>query len=314
MIDKRTLCMVCAMGMMMGSMASAQAASTSHVIQDSEIPDSATPGAVLEYVSDGLWESVSVSQDMLDAMKNASDTEQTADAVDKNDTDMCMASELPTLSLEEEQALLEKVNQEVAGLPVYREELPEPVVGMHVMYDNWGEVENVYFENKDGTYSVVEPTLVQVNDAQNMADMRSASATRALAQGTRKPAGTYTYGKVVSETTSKVGYTTNTIQISSSNVFGTGDFTVFTDTIGDHDNTLKYGDCATKGSYDNPRYGTTIATRNMLNNVGSSFIKNDNGGLPNAVLDIWKTGVAKLGITSTNYSNIKFAGRYYYEF
>ena len=95
---------------------------------------------------------------------------------------------------------------------------------------------------------------------------------------------------------------------------GTGDFTVFTDTTGDHDNNLKYGDCATKGNYDNPRYGTSIATRNMLNNVASSFIKNDNGALPNAVLDIWKTGVSKLDITSTNYNNIKFAGRYYYEF
>lgn len=186
---------------------------------------------------------------------------------------------------------------------------------MCVVYDNWGEVEEIYMQNKDGTYSVAERTLMPIsNTARAAGEEVSVKAYTALPQGSRLAAGTYSYGSVVSETKTRVGYTTNTIKITNSHVLGTGDFTVFTDTTGDHDNNLKYGDCATKGNYDNPRYGTSIATRNMLNNVASSFIKNDNGALPNAVLDIWKTGVSKLDITSTNYNNIKFAGRYYYEF
>lgn len=137
---------------------------------------------------------------------------------------------------------------------------------------------------------------------------------KALGQGKRLAPGTYTYGSVVSETKSKLGYTTNTIKITDTFVMGTGDLTVFTDKTGDHDNSLKYGDCATKGNYDNPKYGTSIGVRNLVNNIRETFTKNDNGALPNAVLDIWKTGVAKLGITSTNYDNIKFAGRYFYEY
>ena len=88
----------------------------------------------------------------------------------------------------------------------------------------------------------------------------------------------------------------------------------FTDRIGDHDNTLVRGDCATRGDTDNPKSGTFIRARNMTNDTVYEFTKNDNGALYNAVLDIWKTGVADLGITSTDYDNIKFAGRYYYEF
>ena len=312
---KKTLSMICTMGIMIGSMVSAQAIDTSNVIKNSEIPNSATPGTVLEYVSDGMWKPISLSQTMLDGMEKASAYEQAADSVDKNSTKTCMTSDLPVLSLEEENAFLEKIEQEVEGLPVYREELPDPAVGMCVVYDNWGEVEEIYMQNKDGTYSVAERTLMPIsNTARAAGEEVSVKAYTALPQGSRLAAGTYSYCSVVSETKTRVGYTTNTIKITNSHVLGTGDFTVFTDTTGDHDNNLKYGDCATKGNYDNPRYGTSIATRNMLNNVASSFIKNDNGALPNAVLDIWKTGVSKLDITSTNYNNIKFAGRYYYEF
>ena len=55
MMYKKTLSMICTMGIMIGSMVSAQAIDTSNVIKNSEIPNSATPGTVLEYVSDGMW-------------------------------------------------------------------------------------------------------------------------------------------------------------------------------------------------------------------------------------------------------------------
>ena len=312
---KKTMSIVCAMSIMIGSIVSAQATDTSNVIQNSAIPDSATPGAVLEYVSNGMWQSISSAQDMFDRFEKATDSIEANDTVEKNSTDVSMIDDLSVMSFEDEEELITEIDQESEGLPVYREELPDPAVGMCVVYDNWGEVEEIYMQNKDGTYSVAERTLIPIsNTARATGEKISVKAYTALPQGSRLAAGTYNYGSVVSETKTNVGYTTNTIKITNSHVLGTGDFTVFTDTTGDHDNSLKYGDCATKGNYDNPRYGTSIATRNVVNNVASSFIKNDNGALPNAVLDIWKTGVSKLGITSTNYNNIKFAGRYYYEF
>ena len=50
MMYKKTLSMICTMGIMIGSMVAAQAIDTSNVIKNSEIPNSATPGTVLEYV------------------------------------------------------------------------------------------------------------------------------------------------------------------------------------------------------------------------------------------------------------------------
>lgn len=139
-------------------------------------------------------------------------------------------------------------------------------------------------------------------------------SSRAIANGKRRAIGTYKYGSVVGKTKEKVGYKTNIIRISEDSVVGTGDFTCFTDKIGEHDNLLRKGDCATKGSIDNPMTGTIIRTTNMLTGKSANFIKNDNGGLPNAVLDIWKTGVKKLGIKTKNYNNIKFAGCYSYSY
>lgn len=132
--------------------------------------------------------------------------------------------------------------------------------------------------------------------------------------GWRAEPGVYKYGKVVEATKEKVGYTCNKIVITDSSVKGTGDFTVFTDKIGDHDNTLKKGDCATKGKYDNPRSNQKINVTNMMNGESSSFTKNDHGTLPNAVIDIWKTGVEKLGVKSKNYDSIKKAVKYTYNY
>ena len=250
------------------------------------------PGSVIEYQEDGSWRVISYG-----------DTE-TQYGGEQESREVVTTDE--PVSLEEEERIVSAIEQEAEAYPFYTATYPAPTCGMRVAYDNWGEIESVSVSAADGTYHAIEPEFVRTDGAEDV----SVPPMR-LSQGTRKPAGTYTYGSVVPNS---VGYTTNTIKITLGSVLGTGDFTCFTDTIGDHDNYLQYGDCATKNSIDNPWYGTVIYARNMTNNVGTSFIKNDNGGLPNAVLDIWKTGLTKLGVTSTNYGNIKFAGRYYYTF
>lgn len=260
---------------------------------DNAIPSRQTPGAVIEYQEDNTWETI------VEGCGEPLNTETTS-GEETADTSSGI------ISLDEEERIIRAIEMEADLLPHYISAYPAPTPGMRVIYDNWGEIETVLAPNADGALVVVEPYFLNTDS-----DTDVSTPLLRLSQGTRKPAGTYTYGSVVSNS---VGYTTNTIKITTGSVLGTGDFTCFTDTIGDHDNYLQYGDCATKNSIDNPWYGTVIYARNMTNNVGTSFIKNDNGGLPNAVLDIWKTGLTKLGVTSTNYNYIKFAGRYYYTF
>ncbi|WP_156037935.1 hypothetical protein [Brevibacillus laterosporus] len=59
-------------------------------------------------------------------------------------------------------------------------------------------------------------------------------------------------------------------------------------------------------------YSTTINARNTENDKAATVTKRDNGALPDAVLDIWKTGVEDFGLKWDK--NLSFKGRYYYEF
>ncbi|TRY24404.1 hypothetical protein FOI68_17300 [Brevibacillus sp. LEMMJ03] len=183
--------------------------------------------------------------------------------------------------LEEEEKMVQKIREEAKDLPVYNIENPEPQPGMRVIYDGEGYIKEIMYPQDVSTY-----------------------AYNPLPRGTRKPPGTYTYGN-----------NNNTITITgttSGSVLGEGRFTNFTDTIGENDNTLKKGDCATKGDIDNPKFGTKLASRNLENDVFAYVYKRDNGALPDAVLDIWKTGVELYGLTWS--STLSFKGRYYYEF
>lgn len=88
-----------------------------------------------------------------------------------------------------------------------------------------------------------------------------------------------------------------------------------TDTIGEASNTLGKGDCATRGDKDNPRNGEEIFTRRLNNDLSDTsytytYLKRDNGALPDAILNIWKTGVEELGLTYS--STLSFKGRYFY--
>lgn len=110
--------------------------------------------------------------------------------------------------------------------------------------------------------------------------------------------GTYVYGS------------NNKITITSSQVSGVGRFTVFNSITGDHDNPLVAGDVATKKAYDNPKSGTRITATATNTNITKTVVKNDNGDLPDAVLDVKKWTGTLFGYTYS--STLSFPGSYYY--
>ena len=181
-----------------------------------------------------------------------------------------------------------KLPRKISLLPVYEEVNPSPEVGMRV-----------------------EMLMTQVSSRLQFSET---FAYNPLPRGKRKPVGTYTYGKVVPETTKKAGYKKNKIVIKKNTVTGTGDFTVYTGGKTEEGKTLKKGDCATKGEIDNPNTGKKIKVTNKMNGTTATFYKRDNGKLYNAVIDIWKTGVEKLGVKSKKYDDIKKAAKYTYTY
>ncbi|MEK5645923.1 hypothetical protein BK138_34070 [Paenibacillus rhizosphaerae] len=186
-------------------------------------------------------------------------------------------------ALDKENKMAEEILEEAKSLPVFHIDNPKPQPGMKVIYDGEGYLKDIIYPEDQTTVGVQS----------------------ALPQGTRKAPGTYTYGAH-----------NNSIVItgtSTGKVQGTGRGTNFTDTYGDHGNyVLKKGDCATKGEIDNPRYDTLISVRNLDNDYVYSFQKEDNGSLPDAVVDIWKDGLSYLGLTYS--PSVSFSGRYFYQF
>ena len=84
------------------------------------------------------------------------------------------------------------------------------------------------------------------------------------------------------------------LQFTTTQVIGTGWFTYYYNSVGQENHKLVYGDCATKESYDNCLPNTIVVARNLNNGNTASFRKYDAGGLPEAVLDIWGTGITQL--------------------
>ena len=257
------------------------------------IPERMPANSVIEYEGGGQWNNLGTENVMM-----------------KRNRDIVKNEEKVTLPFAQFSKSISQLKKVTDDEPIYEEVLPNPQKGMRVEYDNWGEINKIFVFN--GTsYKEVAETFAKHPDEKTGVSL---FAAKALKLGTRLSPGTYPYGQVEEKTTEQVGYTQNVIKITSNKVVGKGDFTVFLDTEGDHDNPLKKGDCATKGAIDNPKSNTKIEVTNKLKNITATFYKNDNGDLPNAVIDIWKTGVEKLGVNKTNYNKIKKAGKYKYTF
>lgn len=96
--------------------------------------------------------------------------------------------------------------------------------------------------------------------------------------------------------------------------YGTGRATVFGDTIGQANHRLKKGDVATKLKYDNVICGIPVVVTMKIK--GSKKVKSvtmkkwDAGSMPDAIIDIWKTGINYWGYkySKTSLKNWKKTG------
>ncbi|WPS86913.1 hypothetical protein SMD22_20795 [Brevibacillus halotolerans] len=258
----------------LGSLVMVSAPSTHAEKGVEKIPDQMLAGTIIEY--DDSYNMVVIEKG---EKLTSNEKVQAVQTQELSNTEL--------IKLTEEETLVQKILDEAKELPVYHIQNPAPQPGMRVIYDGEGFIKKIVY-----------PSSIKEDDGVE------ALAYKALPRGTRKAAGTYKYGA-----------NNNTIVItgsSSGSVLGTGRFTNFTDTTGENDNKLVKGDCATRGDIDNPKYNTTINARNTENDKAAAVTKRDNGALPDAVLDIWKTGVEDFGLKWDK--NLSFKGRYYYEF
>lgn len=191
------------------------------------------------------------------------------------------------VELEKEKQQDKEIEEATKSLPVYHIGNPDPQPGLKVIYDGEGFIKDIILPGQ-------KENAITTNNV----------SLQALPRGTRKPPGTYTYGDHDNEI--KIRGT------SDGYVRGTGRGTNFTDKYGENSNRLGKGDCATKGAIDNPAFGTKIRVRNYDNDTVHVFTKTDNGSLPDAVIDIWKTGVEDLGLEWHSY--VSFSARYSYDF
>ena len=112
------------------------------VIEDTSIPVKAEKNSRLEYVATGVWEYTTIKPIVKD-QKTSLKTQAEKNTVP---------------SFEEENAIVDKIEKDAEQYPTYREKLADPVVGMIATYDNWGELEEIYIPNGDGTYYIPERT------------------------------------------------------------------------------------------------------------------------------------------------------------
>lgn len=80
--------------------------------------------------------------------------------------------------------------------------------------------------------------------------------------------------------------------------YGRGRATVYNDKIGQRDHILVKGDITTSLRYDDCAYDTSVRVSmpNSNNVIKAVYMKKrDAGGMPNAIVDIWKTGVEYWG-------------------
>lgn len=178
------------------------------------------------------------------------------------------------------------------GDPSVIHELP-PVAksGLKVTYGGDGIIMNIYYPDSKGGYTLSNPDCAPSEFATN-------SVYQIASWGTSF-SNILTYDDI------------------DDSVVGTGRFTSFNDTTGDHDNRLQLGDCATKEAYDNIASNTVVYARNLDTDQVQPYKKNDCGALPDAVLDIWKEGINWIGgdystLTNVNNGRMYHKTRYYW--
>ncbi|MCR4903344.1 MAG: hypothetical protein K6A23_10850 [Butyrivibrio sp.] len=154
------------------------------------------------------------------------------------------------------------------------EEYPEPIAGRKVTYGSEAQLSDI----------IMPETPVKKAYALKAAAAEVAAGGKADKRVLIAQWGTNNYNKLYRQGNKIIGY---------------GRATTYADKNGQRDNKLKKGDVATKLKYDNCSFGLRVDVKAHIK--GSSeyktckMYKRDAGGLPNAIVDIWKTGVEYWG-------------------
>ena len=173
--------------------------------------------------------------------------------------------------------LLEKENIDIAKIKLEKEEAMEPVKGLIVRYADDGQILTVNYPD--------------INNSR--AASKCGNCGNYFTTGSPDEGENFMWGGKYDNA--------NILYVASSKVYGYGRFTNFTDKTGQANHTMKKGDVATRGHVDNPKPGSYITCTAPAKGSGKKLTftmqKWDIGCMPNAVLDIWYTGVEKWGYT-----------------
>lgn len=173
--------------------------------------------------------------------------------------------------------LLKKEKIDIDNLDFVKCETITPSKGMVVKYA------------KDGRISSISSMNLSVN-AKAKASRCSRCGEKFLT-GSAEPFSNFMWGGN--------HHNNNILYAGEKVIYGYGRFTTFSDSMGQANHKLKKGDVATRGHVDNPKAGTYITCEAPVKGTGKrmkvKMQKWDIGCMPDAVLDIWKTGVEKWG-------------------
>lgn len=177
-------------------------------------------------------------------------------------------------------------NEESLETPLLEaEEYPTPEKDMIVYYGDDGEVNEIDFPTKQSEMKF--NTLPSKQEAKLDSLIESNEISTKANSTLIAKWGSYP-NKLYKENTSYF-----------KGIYGTGRATVYGDTTGQASHKLKKGDIATKQKYDNCKTGKSVDVWMVKKGTSSNKTvvckKWDVGGMPNAVVDIWKTGIEYWG-------------------
>jgi len=174
------------------------------------------------------------------------------------------------------------------------EQYAKPEKGMRVVYGSDGLVTDILNQNGndlEGNEILSKKSLTKssLNNIQLFSASKSSTKKKKIASW---------------------GSSNNRLYRQGKEIIGYGRATTYNDKIGQRDNKLKKGDVATKLKYDNCKYGTkvkvTAKKKGSNKKITKTMYKRDVGGMPNAIVDIWKTGVEYWGYKYS--SNLSLSG------
>lgn len=211
------------------------------------------------------------------------------------------------------------------------EQYPSPVKGMKVYYSDDGFIHDITYQNGENIQHIKEvtseiipaPTSLSAGNIQpyatNIGGIPCSMYTTVATWGSF-PNKLYNctefVGLLADKNVDKLSLEPLASVYRNYRV-GEGRATTFSDVIGQQNIVLKKGDAATKLAYDNVSVGTNLrvtATSKSGSSLTKVLIKNDAGGMPNAVLDVWKTGVEYWGYTWTSTFSMPGKVSYNYRF